>query len=88
MSSGGLGLTRAYIHHVAAKETAGAHLLSIHNVHYLLDLMRRIREAIIADRYPQFLKAYFSTLYKGDKEKYPAWIVEALRGVNVDLMVD
>lgn len=88
MSSGGLGLTRAYIHHVAAKETAGAHLLSIHNVHYLLDLMRRIREAIIADRYPQFLKAYFGTLYAGDKSKYPAWIVEALRGVNVDLMVD
>ncbi|KAH0290061.1 queuine tRNA-ribosyltransferase [Aureobasidium namibiae CBS 147.97] len=88
VSAGGLGLTRAYIHHVAAKETAGAHLLSIHNVHYLLDLMRRIREAIIADTYPQFLRGYFSTLYAGDKTKYPAWIVEALRGVNVDLMVD
>ncbi len=25
-SEGGLGITRAYIHHVAAKETAGAHL--------------------------------------------------------------
>jgi queuine/archaeosine tRNA-ribosyltransferase len=55
-------------------------------VHYLLDLMRRIREAIIADTYPQFLKDYFSTLYAGDKTKYPAWIVDALQGVNVDLM--
>jgi len=54
----------------------------------LLDLMRRIREAIIADTYPQFLRAYFSTLYAGDKTKYPTWIVEALKGVNVDLMVD
>jgi tRNA-guanine transglycosylase len=85
-SEGGLGLTRAYIHHVAAKETAGAHLLSIHNVHYLLDLMRRIREAIIADTYPQFLRDYFSTLYAGDKTKYPTWIVDALKGVNVNLM--
>ncbi|KAI5242799.1 queuine tRNA-ribosyltransferase [Aureobasidium subglaciale] len=87
-SDGGLGLTRAYIHHVAAKETAGAHLLSIHNVHYLLDLMRRIREAIIADTYPAFLRQHFSTLHAGDKTKYPTWIVDALRSVNVDLMQD
>ncbi|KAG9660030.1 Queuine tRNA-ribosyltransferase, partial [Aureobasidium melanogenum] len=87
-SAGGLGLTRAYIHHVAAKETAGAHLLSIHNVHYLLDLMRRIREAIIADQYPAFLRTYFSTLYAGDQTKYPTWVVDALRGVNVDLLQD
>ena len=86
VSMGGLGLTRAYIHHVAAKETAGAHLLSIHNVHYLLDLMRRIREAIIADTYPQFLRDYFETLYAGDKTKYPSWIVDALRSVDVDLL--
>ncbi len=26
VSEGGLGITRAFIHHVAAKETAGAHL--------------------------------------------------------------
>jgi len=83
-----VGLTRAYIHHVAAKETAGAHLLSIHNVHYLLDLMRRVREAIIADRYPAFLREYFATLYAGDKKKYPGWVVEALKSVGVDLMQD
>jgi tRNA-guanine family transglycosylase len=88
VSAGGLGLTGAYMHHVAAKETAGAHLLSIHNVHYLLDLMRRVREAIIADEYPAFLQKYFATMYQGDKAKYPGWIVEALRGVGVDLLVD
>lgn len=87
-SDGGLGLTRAYIHHVAAKETAGAHLLSIHNVHYLLDLMRSVREAIIADRYPAFLREYFATLYARDKKKYPGWVVEALKSVGVDLMQD
>lgn len=88
VSDGGLGITRAYIYHTAAKETAGAHLLSMHNVHYLLNLMRNIRSSIIEDRFPAFLKSYFSTLYAGDKNKYPAWAVEALRGVGVDLMVD
>ncbi|KAL1311477.1 hypothetical protein AAFC00_004419 [Neodothiora populina] len=87
-SEAGLGISKAYIYHLAAKETAGAHLLSIHNIHYLLDLMRRIRLAIIEDRYPGFLKSYFSTLYSGDKTKYPQWAVDALKGVGVDLMQD
>ncbi|KAK5111680.1 hypothetical protein LTR62_004786 [Meristemomyces frigidus] len=86
-ADGGLGITRAFIHHTAAKETAGAHLLSIHNVHYLLDMVRRAREAVLEQRYPDFLRHYFDKLYAGDKQKYPGWAVDALRGVGVDLMV-
>lgn len=87
-SAGGLGITRAYIYHVTAKETAGAHLLTMHNVYYQLDLMRRVREAILEDRYPAFLKGFFERLYAGDKEKYPSWAVGALKGVGVDLLAD
>lgn len=87
-SEGGLGITRAYIHHTAAKETVGAHLLSMHNVHYLLEVMRRAQEAIVEDRYPAFLKEYFGKLYDGDKSKFPEWAVDALRGVGVDLLED
>lgn len=87
-SEGGLGITRAYIHHTAAKETVGAHLLSMHNVHYLLDLLRQAREAIVDERYPSFLKAYFNKLYDGKKEEFPGWAVDALRGVGVDLFDD
>lgn len=48
--------------------------------------MRQIRTAIIEDRYPAFLKAYFNVLYAGDKTKYPDWAVNALKGVNVDIL--
>jgi queuine tRNA-ribosyltransferase catalytic subunit len=81
-----LGVTRAFVHHVAAKETVGAHLLTIHNVWYQLALMRRVRAAIIEDRYPAFLKEFFSDLYGGDRSKYPDWAVDALRGVGVELL--
>ncbi|TPR07109.1 Ferric reductase like transmembrane component family protein [Aspergillus niger] len=56
---GGLGITRAYLHHLAAKETVGAHLLTMHNVHYLLSLMGSARQAIIEDRFPAFLRDFF-----------------------------
>lgn len=87
-SEGGLGLTRAYIYHTTAKETVGAHLLTMHNVFYQLSLMKQIRKAILEDRYPQFCKDFFGRLYKGKKEKFPEWAVGALKGVGVDLRSD
>lgn len=106
IDQGGLGITRAYIYHVTAKETAGAHLygvlvkssqgiftdrshsLTMHNVHYQLALMRSIRAAVVEDRYPNFLRNFFKTLYPDDKGKIPKWAVTALRGVGVDLLAD
>lgn len=50
------GFTRAYINHlVRQREMTGGILLSLHNLHYLLDLMRRAREAIIAGTYGSFV---------------------------------
>ncbi|CRK23438.1 hypothetical protein BN1708_013674 [Verticillium longisporum] len=83
---GGLGITRAFINHNTAKETVAAHLLTIHNVWYQLELMRNVRQAIIEDRYPDFVRQFFGNLYDSDKTKFPEWAVEALRGVGVDLI--
>ncbi|OQD82754.1 hypothetical protein PENANT_c020G02730 [Penicillium antarcticum] len=88
VDQGGLGLTRAYMHHITAKETVGAHLLTIHNVHFMLTMMGNIRQAIIEDRYPAYLRKFFSNIYEGDRSKYPEWAVGALRGVGVDLLAD
>ena len=59
--------------------------LTMHNVHYLLSLMKTMRNAIIEDQYPEFLHRYFGRLYEGDKSKIPSWAVTALRNVGVDL---
>ncbi len=48
--------SRAYIRHlVNTKEMLGAILLSIHNLHFLLDLTRRARESIEAGTFGAFL---------------------------------
>ncbi|MFH0753150.1 MAG: tRNA guanosine(34) transglycosylase Tgt [Candidatus Omnitrophota bacterium] len=47
--------SRAYIRHLFnTGEVLGLRLAAYHNVHYYVKLMRRIREAIDADRYEQF----------------------------------
>ncbi len=48
---------RGYLHHlVKCKEPLGPRLLSIHNLHHYLELMRGIRAAIEAGRYAAFAK--------------------------------
>ena len=55
------GYSRAYLHHlVRQKEMVGSVLLSMHNVYFLLDLMRRAREAIIEGRYAAFESDWLS----------------------------
>ena len=53
--------TRAYLRHlVSVKEMLGSTLLSIHNLHVLIDLARRARAAIEAGTYAAFLAEWRS----------------------------
>ncbi|XP_071111660.1 queuine tRNA-ribosyltransferase catalytic subunit 1-like [Haliotis cracherodii] len=75
--------TRAYLNTVVTTETVACQLLTVHNVAYQLTLMKGIRESIIEDKFPEFIKEFFRRYFpKGD---YPAWTVEALAKVNVSL---
>lgn len=79
---GGLGVSRAYIHHLAAKETVGAHLLTMHNVHWMLDMMKRARAAIREDKYPSFVREFFQLYFQRGA---PEWAIEALAGVGIEI---
>lgn len=54
--------SRAYIRHlVKTNEILGARLITYHNLYFLLDLMKRIREAISCDRLLDFRKEFFES---------------------------
>ena len=54
--------TRAYLRHlVKVGEMLGGILLSIHNMHFLLDLMARAREAVLADAYEEFYQEWMNS---------------------------
>ncbi len=61
--------TRAYIRHLmVSKEILGLYLASIHNLHFLLNTMRQIRESILAGSF-EALKAEMLTRLKMTIEK-------------------
>ncbi|MCP4180062.1 MAG: tRNA guanosine(34) transglycosylase Tgt [bacterium] len=52
--------TKAYIRHLLnVNEILGMRLLSIHNLHYLLNLMKQIRVALEEDRFDKFRSEFY-----------------------------
>ena len=57
--------TRAYLRHLFnAEELLGHRLVSLHNIHFYLEIMRDLRKAISQDRYSEF-KEEFLERYQG-----------------------
>lgn len=55
------GYTRAYLRHlVNTKEMLGSMLLSVHNLHFLIDLTTRARRAIEAGAYDAFVREWMN----------------------------
>ena len=54
--------SRAYLRHlVKQNEMLGAILLSVHNLHFLIDLMARARKAVLAGEYDEFLRSWMES---------------------------
>jgi len=52
---------RAYLRHLFnSDEILGLRLVSLHNVHFYLELMRNIREAIKLDRFVEFKEEFLA----------------------------
>ena len=62
--------TRAYLHHLFnANEVLSAVLASIHNVHFYMNMMQEIRDAIEKDRFSEYKRRFLEEYLKGEKKK-------------------
>ena len=62
--------TKAYLHHlIKAEEMLGQRLISIHNTHFLLNLMKNIREAIKEDRFLEFKAEFYEKYGLNESDK-------------------
>lgn len=48
--------TRAYLNFIINKEEVAGHLITTHNLYYLLNLMRNFRQAVLEERLESFIK--------------------------------
>jgi len=71
--------SRAYLRHlVMAKEILGLHLATLHNLHFMLNVMEEIREAILEGRFAilreQFLASYEVVDYEVARRDREVWL--------------
>ena len=53
--------SRAYLRHlIRCDEIFGLRLMSLHNLHYLIQLMKQIRESILHDCFPEFRRLFWT----------------------------
>ena len=77
--------SRAYLRHLLkAGEVLGLRLNSLHNVHFMLDLMREIRDSILdgtfAQRQEAFLDGYRVVPYEVRRQNKRAWLARRRGG--------
>ena len=58
--------TRAYIRHlIKAGEMYGLRLTTLHNLYFLIDLMKQVRYAILNDSLLDFRREFYEKYYNG-----------------------
>ncbi len=56
----------AYLRHlVKANEILGMHLATVHNIHFLLNIMRNIRESILNDTFVEYKSEFLAEWHQG-----------------------
>lgn len=61
--------SRAYLHHLTkTSETLGWQLLGKHNLHFYHQLMREVRESILADRFLELYRTKREFLHESDRD--------------------
>jgi queuine tRNA-ribosyltransferase len=60
------GFSRAYLHHLdRCGEMLGPMLASIHNLHYYLNLMQEVRDALDAGTLGTFVRTFYANRSRG-----------------------
>lgn len=78
-----LKYSRSYLYFLLNNNPRGVELISFHNVYYLLNLMSKLREAIINNKVNEFVEDFIKKQFYENKE-VPDWVINALNKAGCD----
>ena len=79
-----LKYSRSYLYFLFNNNPRAVELISFHNVYYLLNLMKKLREAIINSKVNEFVEDFIKKQYYETKE-VPDWVINALTKAGCDM---
>merc|ERR1719401_1542382 len=80
--------TRAMLHTIVTKEPVAATLITQHNLHFMLNLLTEMREAIKAGTFVEWVRRFLQDFFPGAgpppcKQCPPRWVRDALRAADI-----
>ena len=76
--------SRAYLHSLCKTEALGPQLVSIHNLAYMMRLVREMRQAVVEGRYPAYVRGFVHNMYHRSAD-IPGWVVDACGRAGFDV---
>eukprot|EP00450_Noctiluca_scintillans_P032705 CAMPEP_0194549432 /NCGR_PEP_ID=MMETSP0253-20130528/95199_1 /TAXON_ID=2966 /ORGANISM="Noctiluca scintillans" /LENGTH=473 /DNA_ID=CAMNT_0039396861 /DNA_START=47 /DNA_END=1468 /DNA_ORIENTATION=- len=81
--------SRAVLHTIVTKESMAASLITIHNIHFMMTLLKDLRNAIQAGTLPSWVRAFLQELFPSAKpapcpDCPPRWVHGALASVGIE----
>ncbi len=84
----GLGYSRARINELLQRNVPlAAQLMTHHNLTYMMSLTTQMRNAIIENKYPQFVMKFIKEMFFDKNEECPAWVINALVAAGIHLEI-
>ena len=77
--------SRSYLYFLFNNNPRAAEMISFHNVFYLLNLMKRLRDSIIDGKVNEFIKDFITKQYENSQEGVPDWVVNTLTKAGCDM---
>lgn len=75
--------TKAFLNSIVTREEVAAHMLSKHNIHFNLNLMRGLQTAIDNDNVDDYVRYFLKNWYKKDAE-LPKWVIRGLELAKIN----
>ena len=82
------GVTRGRLHALLkANNPIAVQLITQHNVTYMMGLVTRMRESILRNEFPQFVRKFMKKHFSGEGTNgpVPEWVKDALNAVGISL---
>lgn len=85
------GYTRARLHFLLKRNNPlAAMLMTNHNISYMMHLVRGMRNAIIENKYSEFVNTFIADQFRGVRnggQDVPGWVTDALLAAGIQLLV-
>jgi len=78
--------TRSFINTVSTKEEVGCHLITTHNIYFLLNMMKTIHKNIKEGTIEKFANEFLQDFFHEEK-KIPGWVIDALKAAKINVSV-